>query len=56
LLDVVTAMIPLKQLEDLTKIKLDNYLFDNIKVALIPSIPGRHNGEKIKKQGMCKVQ
>jgi hypothetical protein len=54
--EVITAMLPLKQLEELTNIVLEKYLFEKVWVVLIPSIPGRYNGDKLKEMGITKVK
>ena len=37
-------------------IDLSRYLFQNIKVVLIPSIPGRHQQQEMQKQGIIKLK
>lgn len=41
---------------ELLKMNLDEYIYENIDVILIPSIPGRHQGENMRKYGHLKIK
>ena len=57
LVDYIKNIIPMKiDIKNYMKIDLDDYVFDNIDVILIPSYPGRHKNSKDSKYGLSKLR
>ena len=57
LVDYIKNIIPMKiDIKNYMKIDLDDYVFDNIDVILIPSYPGRHKSSKDSKYGLSKLR
>ena len=52
----LNSMIPEKDFEEKVQIKLEDYLFENVNVVLIPSLPGKYNKQEAVKFGLKKVE